>query len=158
MVPNRVEKRTQAGEARRVRLRLILKCLLAVSLLAVLLGALWLSPGGGPTYKRHSAGYWLERMNGEPVHDWEPRAAFHQMGTNAVPFLIKTLERKPSKLEKFLDNHLLNGGSIEYVARALSLPSAARVERDRLNAQSFICGSRSSMAIPVLVTIITTPS
>jgi len=53
-----------------------------------------------PIYQGQPASYWLDSWgtNIEAVD-----AAFKAMGSNASPFLIKTLERKSSKLGEVVD-------------------------------------------------------
>jgi HEAT repeat protein len=77
------------------------------------------------------------------------------MGTNAVPFLIETLERKPSKLGEAVDKQRADHpGSIpESVAKVL--PSAYRVEDRREMAAFFLgeLGPLAEAAIPTLLRI-----
>jgi hypothetical protein len=89
-------------------------------------------PSSEPVYEGKAASYWLDNINGPPVGrawvdniDTAPRGmaqtikAFKAMGTNAVPFLSKALQRKPSRAGEFVD--LLNLGRSSGLGRAAAI-------------------------------------
>ena len=118
--------------------------------------------GGGfcaaaePTYQGKSASFWLD--------SWDTNmagtdAAFRAMGTNAVPFLIQTLERKPSKLSEVLDKKSVDysinhPGQIPENVRKI-FPSAYRTEQRRETAAFLLgeLGPLAEAAIPTLFRI-----
>jgi len=102
-----------------------------------------------PTYQGKSASEWLDTWG---TNTAGADAAFKAMGTNAVPFLIDTLERKPSKLGEAADKQLAgHPGSIpESVAHFL--PSAFRVE-DRRETAAFLLGELGPLAEAAIPTL-----
>src|SRR5262249_48145637 len=127
----------------------------AIATLTLALGLNFCS-AGEPTYRGKSASYWLDswgtNMEGSD-------AAFKAMGTNVVPFLIKLLEQKPSKLGEVLDKKLADY-SLSHPGRIPEevteiLPSAYRVEQRREMAAFFLgeLGPLAEAAIPTLFRI-----
>jgi HEAT repeat protein len=87
--------------------------------------------------------------------------AFKAMGTNAVPFLIETLEEKASKVGEFVDKQIADYDlkHPKGVSREVrgALPSAYRIETRRETAAFFLgkLGPAAEAAIPVLFKIYT---
>ena len=113
----------------------------------------------GPSYQGKGPLYWLDSMSTNMEGSVE---AFKAIGSNAVPFLIKTLEHKPSSLSKFVDQQLSdyrlrNPGSKVADALSHSLPSAYLIEDRRENALFLIgkIGPEAEAAIPLLFRIYT---
>ncbi len=115
-----------------------------------------------PTYEGKSASFWLEHFYDT---NSQPRAAvtaFKAMGSNAVPFLIKTLEQKPSALGKAVDDQVYGGDPSHRVPQGVlnALPSAMRTEEKRDRAVYLIqeIGPDAAEAIPSLMTILNDPN
>jgi len=111
-----------------------------------------------PTYGGKPASFWLDCWS---TNTAAASAAFTVMGTNAVPFLIETLERKPSKLGEFVDKQiadydLKHPRGVPNQLRT-ALPSAYRVEARRQLAAFFLSelGPAAEAAIPALFRIYT---
>jgi HEAT repeat protein len=111
-----------------------------------------------PTYQGKTASFWLECGG---TNTAASVAAFKAMGTNAVPLLIETLERKPSKLGELVDKqiadyNLKHPGGVPNQFRS-ALPSAYRVGERRELAVFFLgqLGPAAEAAIPVLFRIYT---
>jgi len=105
---------------------------------------------GEPSYQGKSASEWLDYWDIAGAN-----AAFKAMGTNAVPFLIKTLEEKPSKLAEAVDKALeAHPGRIPASVEKV-LPKAHPVEARRDAAAFFLgeLGPVAEAAIPTLFRI-----
>lgn len=115
------------------------------------------------SYQGKPASCWLDHFSSP----WEgtnlPLLAFQAMGSNAVPYLIRVLETKPSALGKKLDAELygISGRGQNLPERFKQrLPSAMRME-DRREHAAFILselGPVAEAAIPALVRIIEDPN
>jgi HEAT repeat protein len=133
------------------------KCLF--SLIVSLAGLLsFAARAANPTYEGKPASFWLDHIYARPDGMRETIQAFKAMGTNAVPFLIKTLERKPSKLSELVDDQLYKDDLARHVPKDVVriLPSAMRVEGRREHAAFLIkeIGPDAAAAIPVLMAIL----
>ncbi len=137
----------------------------AVSLLRMVLGWVLLVLTGltttlaaEATYQGKPASFWLDCWS---TNTAAADAAFKAMGSNAVPFLIKTLERKPSKLGEFVDKQVADY-YLKHLREVPSevrrcLPSAYRVEDRRELAAFFLgrLGPAAEAAIPALFRVYT---
>jgi len=115
-----------------------------------------------PTYEGQSASHWLDHMDVAPNGMQETIKAFKSMGRDAVPFLIKTLGRKPSKVGEAVDDLLYKRQLVAHVPEemAKALPSAMRVG-DRRGRAAFLIGEigpEAEEAIPALMAILTDQS
>jgi hypothetical protein len=112
-----------------------------------------------PAYEGKPASFWLDHMYAQPNGMSETIRAFKAMGSNAVPFLIKTLERKPSKLGEVVDQKLYEDDLERHLPKcvARALPSAMRVEDRREHAAFLIgqIGPDAAAAIPALMAVLT---
>ena len=94
-----------------------------------------------PSHRGKPASYWLEQIDSSNVIGTkETIEAFKAMGSNAVPFLVETLRRKPSKLGEIVDEKLADYSVRHSVPEGLvkALPSAYRAEQRRENAAFLI--------------------
>src|SRR5258708_4552165 len=89
-------------------------------------------------------------------------SACKAMGSNAVTCMIETLQQKPSKLGKVVDDKLYKDGLARHVPEPVvnALPSAMRDDRRREGAAFLISeiGPDAAAAIPTLMSIFTDPS
>lgn len=112
-----------------------------------------------PMHEGQAASFWLDHIYTPPNGMMQTIKAFKGMGSNAVPFLVKTLERKPSKLGEFADDKLYKDGLNDHVPKSLvkALPSAMRVEDRREHAAFLIgqIGPDAAAAIPALMRVLT---
>ena len=117
---------------------------------------------GETAYKGKPASFWLEDARASLGITNESIVAFKAMGSNAVPFLIEILQRKPSKLSEMDDNKLYNDRLMEHVPKGVvrALPSAMRTE-ERREAAAFligVIGPDASAAIPSLMVVLNDPN
>jgi HEAT repeat protein len=128
-------------------------------LLAAALGMIWLAGGFDrqPTYHGRPASYWLDHAQADnpvlsPGGGAEAEEAFRVIGLKALPFLVKTMERKPSRLlirlDEFADDHWVDRP--KWLARLL--PDLDQMEVRRIQAASWIgkLGPVAAAAIPAL--------
>ncbi|MCW5554094.1 MAG: HEAT repeat domain-containing protein [Verrucomicrobiae bacterium] len=118
--------------------------------------------GTEPAYRGKPASYWFERSIKESGLNPEATVAIEAMGSNAVPFLVKILERKPSKLAEFGDEAVSRLGDkprLQKLARE-TLPSAYEIATRRELAAFLISriGANAGVAIPALVKIFEDPT
>ena len=111
-----------------------------------------------PSFHGKRAHYWLDHYFGELGEKDPGTEAFKAMGSNAVPFLIKVLEGKPSGLAKMLDEKLYDTNCLSLSLPGWltdHLPSARDVEDRRETAASIIgeIGPDAQAAIPALIRI-----
>ena len=112
-----------------------------------------------PTYEGQAASRWLDNMDAAPNGMQETIKVFKSMGRDAVPFLIKTLGRKPSKVGEAVDDLLYKSQLVAHVPEemAKALPSAMRVG-DRRSRAAFLIGEigpEAAETIPTLMAILT---
>lgn len=114
-----------------------------------------------PTYDGKPTSFWLNNVR-SPNGMQETIKAFKAMGSNAVPFLIATLARKPSKLGEAVDDKLYKDDVARYVPKGVvnALPSAMRTEDRRENAAFLLgeIGPDAEAAIPALMTVLNDPT
>jgi len=138
--------------------RLNRKCACSFALLATGLLS-FVACAAEPNYEGKSASFWLDHIDASPNGMNETVKAFKAMGSNAVPFLIKTLERKPSKLGEVVDEKLYQDDLERHLPKGVvrALPSAMRVEDRREHAAFLISqiGPDAAAAIPALMAVLT---
>src|ERR1041385_8619774 len=110
-----------------------------------------------PTFQGRNAAYWLEHWDDEPK---QSDLAFKMMGRKAVPYLVRLLKQKPSKLGATVDQMRANP-RMEISGRLGNfLPSAGRTV-DRRKTAAFLLsqmGPEAEAAIPTLIQIIEDPA
>ncbi len=113
------------------------------------------------TYEGKPGSFWLDHIS-SPNGMQETIKAFKAMGSNAVPFLIKILEQRPSKLGEMIDDKLYKDDLVRHVPKEVvkALPSAMRTEDQREHAAFVIgqIGPEAETAIPALMAILSDPN
>jgi hypothetical protein len=120
------------------------------------------APDRGPSYHAKPADYWLEHSE-HTIDDFkESIQAFQALGSNAVPFLLRCLERRPSRLGEIFDDKIAPTiwkfsltHEIPFGLAEARFPSAERV-RNRREMAAFLLGEigpEAQEAIPTLLRI-----
>ncbi len=110
-----------------------------------------------PSYDGKPASYWFDHFSDVYPGTQESCAAFKVLGSNAVPFLVRILEKKPSRLGKLCDEHLCGNSSLSFRVPGWlrnQMPSAWEDENRRETAASLIgeIGPKAVAAIGPLIT------
>jgi HEAT repeat protein len=110
--------------------------------------------GAAASYQGKPASYWLDEFD-SPTNN--SIAAFKAMGSNAVPFLIKVLETKSSKLGEIADTARSKYSQQIPPIVEKSMPSAYRMQARREEAAYLIeqIGPEAEAAIPTLLKVFT---
>lgn len=115
------------------------------------------------SYQGKPASCWLDHFSSPREGTNLSLLAFQAMGSNAVPYLVRVLETKPSALGKKLDAELHgSSGRGQNLPERIKhhLPSAMRTEGRRENAALVVSelGPVAEAAIPTLIRIMEDPS
>jgi len=125
-----------------------------VALGIVLAAAVWLfverrSADDGPVYQGKTARQWLNYIDpiDDTTNETQAYLAFHEMGSNAVPFLVSELQKNDSAFERFYQR--VYPKIPEVVRKHLSRPELASESWGPASEMLCLCDSRT--AIPDLI-------
>jgi hypothetical protein len=105
----------------------------------------------GPLYQGKSASYWMNYDYRGQGAERVFREAWKGLGSNAVPFLVKALDRKDSAKPEISYRSFVMGLPLR-LKRALPTPSpSADIVRSRAASALGLIGSASRPAIPALL-------
>jgi len=135
---------------------------LACLLIAIGMVELFIRNECEPAHDGRSASYWLENPDGTTEGFMRSIEAFRKMGSNAVPFLVAQLVRRPSRFSKFCDDKLAEriweyklGHHLPAFLANARLPSAYRAQTKRQTAAFLLgeIGSEAQGAVPALMRV-----